>query len=203
LRREVANDPFVLIVGSSAPIRSVPELLQSAKANGLSFGSYWVGSPAHILSLNLLQASGTPARQVPVKSPTYIALKDQLVDFMFSAVSSETENIRAGRVKALAVSSSKRSPFHPDLPTLSEAGYQGHDVTGWVGVWAPATTQRNILEQLSHQLTRIAAMPDVQAKLAEAFMEPSPLGIDDFTTFVKGEYERWGKIARAGKVMND
>ena len=77
------------------------------------------------------------------------------------------------------------------------------NITGWVGIWAPATTQRNILEQLSHQLTRIAAMPDVQAKLAEAFMEPSPLGIDDFTTFVKGEYERWGKIARAAKVMND
>src|SRR5262249_1235448 len=65
----LASDPFVLIVGSFAPIRSVPELLKSAKGDGLSFGTYWVGSPAHILSLNLLQASGTPARQVPVRSP--------------------------------------------------------------------------------------------------------------------------------------
>jgi len=110
---------------------------------------------------------------------------------------------KGGHLKALAVTSSRRSAVLPDVPTFSEAGVQGLEITGWQGVFAPADTPPGIIAKLNAALAKIQAMPEVRKEAEDAGFTAESGAPQEFATFIKAEYERWGKVIEQGKIHLD
>jgi len=128
-----------------------------------------------------------------------IAGKFQL---MFDFPNVVVPHIRADHLKALAVTSSRRSVVLPNVPTFSEAGVQGMEITGWQGMFAPAGTPPNIIGKLNAALAKIQEMPEIRKEVEDVFAVESGTP-EEFATFIKAEHERWGKVIREGKIRLD
>ena len=122
------------------------------------------------------------------------------VQMMFDTTSSAMGQIKAGKFKPLAVTSERRSSELPDVPTLAEAGLPGFDMTTWYGVYVTAGTPPDIVTKLQAELTRIVALPDVQAKLRGLGGEPGTMSVEQFTRFNAQEYERFGRLIREANI---
>ncbi len=188
----------ILCVNPGVPARSVKELVALAKSKKmpLNFSSAGNGTTPHLSGELFKQMAGVEMQHVPYKgaSPAMADLLGGQVQMMFDAVSTAAPHIKAGRIIPLGVTSAKRSPIFPDVPTISEAGLPGYQIDGWIGVVAPARTPPEIIEWLSTHISKVYQTPEVKAEVAKNSLELVDLPPDKFKPFIAAEVQKWKKI---------
>lgn len=199
--------PSVLVVHPSLPVRSVKELIAFAKArpNELLFASSGNGSPAH-MGLELLKLmTGIKMVHVPYKgtAPSITDLVGGRVSATASSVVSTMPHVNAGRLRALAVTSGKRSLGVPQLPTVAEAGIPGFANDVWYALFAPAATPRNVVARLAEEISRAIAQPDLRERMLAAGLEPLGNSPDEFAAYFRAEVAKWSKVIREAGVRLD
>ena len=196
----VAVMPNVLVVSSSAPYRNVRELLAAMadKPGSFKYASSGVGSTQHVGGEAFGLSTGTKSTHIPYKgsSQAHIDLISGEVSMMFDSASSAMSQIKAGKLRPLAVAADKRAAELPDVPTLSEQGVRGADVQTWYGLYVTGGTPRAAVERLAGELTRVLKLPDVQARIKSLGGEISILPIEQFAEMNRAEHERYGKLVR-------
>ena len=192
--------PNVLVVNPALPAKSVAELIALAKSKpqGLSFASPGVGSTNHLAGEMLKLNSGAPLVHVPYKgsAPAIVDLLGGQVDMNFDAMSSIIQYLKAGRMRALAVTTPQRDPDLPDVPTMTELGFKSFAVTNWYGIVAPASTPAPIIEKLHGELAKILQMADVSRQLAELGVRREPMSPVQFAQFIRSEDAKYRDIAK-------
>jgi tripartite-type tricarboxylate transporter receptor subunit TctC len=203
----VGNTTFMLVVHPSFPAKSVKELIAVAKARPgqLTYSSAGNGSVAHLAgeffkSMTAIRVVHVPFRGNP---PSMIALMSGEVDYTFGTLPATAPHVKSKKLRALAVSSRKRSVFVPELPTVAEAGVPGFDVTQWYGMVAPARTPAAIVARLDSELVKTLAAPDVKAQLANQSLDISVATPQQFGAFIKSEVAKWAKVIADSKIQPD
>jgi tripartite-type tricarboxylate transporter receptor subunit TctC len=196
--------PNILIVHPSVAAHSVKELIALAKSKPgtIAFASAGSGTSGH-LALELFRMNaGIDVTHVPYKGggPALTEVLAGQVQALFSIALSAMPQIRAGRVRALAITSAKRSPVAPELPTVAEAALPGFEVIGWFGWLAPAATPRPIVERLHTEIVRVLKLPDVRERLLSQSTEPVGNTPQEFAAFIKAEHAKWAKVIRAANI---
>jgi tripartite-type tricarboxylate transporter receptor subunit TctC len=196
--------PNVLVVNQTVPAKDARELvaLLKAKPGELRYASVGVGSTQHIAAEAFKLATGTQAIHVPYKgsSQAHIDLLGGSVEMMIDTTSSAMSQIKAGRLRPLAVASVRRSPELPAVPTLSEAGISGADMSTWYGLFVTGGTPRPIVDKLHAQLQRALKLPDVDSRLRGLGGEPGALSLEQFAEMNRAEYERFGALIRKAGI---
>lgn len=196
--------PNVLVVAKNVPAASVPELiaLMKKRPGELRYATAGIGSTQHIAAEAFGLATSTQAIHIPYKgsSQAHADLIGGSVEMMFDTTSSAMGQIRAGRLRPLAVTSAQRSPELPNVPTLAEAGVSGADMTTWYAMYATGGTPRPIADKLHLQLQRAIKLPDVDARLRGLGGEPGALSIDQFAQMNRAEFERFGALIRKAGI---
>jgi len=204
---QVSSVPFVLVVAPTLRVKSVNDLIALAKQKPgqINFGSAGIGSASHMCGEQIKFAAGIDIVHVPYKG-TPEALTDTMtgrVQYFFSPMVPALPFIKDGRLLALAVTSARRSPALPDVPTVAEAGLTGSEFDGWLGLWAPARTPKPILNQLSNEVTRIVSLPDIRERMQNQGLVPRSSTPEEFDKFVRAEVERLGKLVKASGARAD
>lgn len=195
---------FALVVSPSLPVKTIAEFLALAKQsqNGLTFGSAGNGTVTQLGVEVLKSATGIKATHVAYKGagPAVIDLLAGHVDFMFVDLPTILPHLAAGKVKALAIGSAKRSVLLPDVPTIAESGVPGFNVTSWQGFFFPAGTPPSIVARTHDAITKSLANAKVRDTLLKAGNEPAAGSSAEFSRFVQSEMNRWGSIMRAANI---
>jgi tripartite-type tricarboxylate transporter receptor subunit TctC len=200
----VVTVPNVLVVGSQVPANTVQELLvqMRAKPNEFKYASSGVGSTQHIAGEGFNLATGVKSIHVPYKgsAQAHLDLGSGVVQIMFDTTSSAMAQIKAGKLKPLALTTKTRSSELPNVPTLAEAGVAGFEMSTWYALYVTAGTPADIVSKLQAELARVLKLPDVQAKLKGLGGEPGALTAEQFSQLNRQEYERFGKLIRDAKI---
>ncbi len=193
--------PSVLVVGAGSPIKSVSELIAAAKAKPgqLNYASAGVGSATHVNAEKFRAVSSIQVTHIPFKGTpeTIVEVSSGRVDFMFTPVLASIPSIRDNRMRALAVSTAKRSTALPDVPTVAEAGVPGFVFDFWIGLLAPAKTPRPIVNKLNAEVRKVMAQPEVIERMIKLGAEPMPMTPERFDAYIKEEYTTLGAIMKA------
>lgn len=188
----LASLPNALVVGAGSPIKSVSELIAAAKARPgqLNYASAGTGSATHVNAEKFRSVTGIEVTHIPFKGTpeTITETIAGRVDFMFTPVLASLPIIRDNRMRALAVSTGKRSSAMPDVPTVSEAGVPGFVFDFWIGLLAPAKTPRDIVNKLNQEVTKALAQPDVLERMAKLGGESMPMSPERFDAFIREEH---------------
>ena len=195
----VAETPLVLVVGPAVQANSVRELLALAKAQPGRLA--YAGVPGGGLQLagELFKSmGGVDIRYVPYKggSAALADVQGGHVDLMFDNISQSMPLIKAGRLRALGVTTAKRVPALPDLPTIAQAGLPGYEITTWYGLVAPAGTPEAVVARLNREVLRIMALPEVQQRLAADGVEAATTSPEQFGEFIRAEIRKWAKLVQ-------
>ncbi|MCY1369112.1 hypothetical protein D9M69_561310 [compost metagenome] len=188
------------MTNAASPYRSVADLVKAAKAapDKLNFASSGQGTQTHLAAVRFLRAAGITMTHVPYKGqgPAMADLLGGAVDIMFDYPETALPQMRAGKLRALAVSAGKRLEIMPEVPTMAESGYPGAALEGWSGIFVPAKTPDDIVAQLSAELDKATNAPDVKASMARIGSFPMGLADHKFQGFVESEGPRWRKIVQ-------
>ena len=199
--------PGVLVVNPSLPVRNLKEFIAHAKAEGgkLTYGSPGNGTQGHLIAEQLKQVAGIQMTHVPYKGAS-LAVADLIaghVTVTSTTLTTAATQIKAGRARALAVSSVKRVPDFPELPTFAELGYPELSALIWFSLSGPAGMPSGIVSRLNVEVRRILQLSDVRERLRPEGIEPGDLDPRQFTEFVAAELKRWGPIVRASGATAD
>ena len=199
-----ATSTYVLVLNPSVPATTVPELiaLLKSKPGQLNYASAGKGTPLHLAAELFRSKTGTDIVHVPYGGDTP-ALNDLLagtVQLAFMSVASTAPQIRAGKLRALAVTSAKRSDALPDLPTLGELGIAGYDVGTWWGLLAPAGTPQAVIVKLNAAVAKAVALPQTKERFAPLGLDPRSDSPTEFAAFIKQEVARYAAIARIAGI---
>src|SRR6266700_2831160 len=197
----VAVTPNVLVLNASYPVNSVPELVAYAKAHpgALSFGSGSNGSAGHLAGELFKTETGVNMVHIPYKggAPALQALLAGDTQLMFDNLANSAAQLKAGKLKALAVTTAKRSSLMPELPTLSESGLPGVDIYTWWGFMAPAGTPKEIVAKWNAEVKRILGTPEMKAFFAQQGAEPAASAPEQFSALIRSEIPKYAKIIKA------
>ncbi len=200
----VGNVPLVLVVHPSLPVRSVKDVVALAlrKPGELNFSSAGNGSTTHLAVELLNLITGIRMSHVPYKGsvPAVTDLVAGNVQLGIPTMPAALPFVRSGRLRAIAVSTAKRSSAVPELPTIAEAGVRGYEATLWTGVLAPAGTPQAVLGRLHGELLKILALDDVKEALAKQGAEPAFNTPDEFAAYIRTELSKWAKVVQAANV---
>jgi tripartite-type tricarboxylate transporter receptor subunit TctC len=200
----LAVQPNVLVVAAGSPHKSLMELVGFAKANPgkLNFGHAGVGSGTHLNTEKLLSQSGATATVVPFKGTPEVvqAIFSGSVDCYWVPISAGLSNIRAGKLRPLAISTAKRNPQLPDVPTTAEAGVKGAETALWFGVWGPAGMPRDLVVKVNADVRKALADPGVREKLINLGNDPLDMSPQGFTAFIREEIDVNKRILAAAGV---
>lgn len=203
----VAATQILLTVHPSVPARTVRDLigLAQSRPQPLQYGSAGNGSISHMATELLRYTTGTRFQHVPYKGEGQAAIDvmSGQIDFMFANIPSVLGIVRAGKLRAIAVGSKKRSPLMPDIPTVAEAGVAGYEMTGWFGLFSPAGVPREVLTRINTEVTGRLQRPDIKENLAQQGAEPVPGSVEQFGTFVRDEQTKWAKVVAAEGLKVD
>lgn len=203
----VAVTPNVLVLNATFPVNTVPELLAYARANPgkLSFGSGSNGSAGHLAGELFKTEAGVDMVHIPYKggAPALQALLAGDTQLMFDNLANSASQIKAGKLKALAVTTAKRSSLIPELPTLSETGLPGFDIYTWWGFMAPAGTPKEIVAKWNAEVTRILASAEMKAFFAQQGAEPAADTPEQFAALIKSEIAKYAKIVKQSGAKVD
>lgn len=196
----VGSVPFVLLVNSAVPAKSVRELiaLARAKPGQLNFGSAGTGTSAHFAGEMFKSLAAIDIVHVPYKgnAPAIADLIGGQIQMMFDFLPSAVPFIKSGKVRALAVTPTRRSTALPEVPTIAESGVQAYDVLSYFGVLAPAKTPPQIVARLHGEIAKISSLPDVRERYAREGVEPSHESNDQFRTYLQTEIIKWAKVVK-------
>jgi tripartite-type tricarboxylate transporter receptor subunit TctC len=198
---QLTAQPWILSVPASLPVNSVKELIAYAKGKPgeLNYASAGNGSAAHLGMEMFNSLTGTKIAHIPYKGigPGLLDMIAGRVHMLLATPSATTPHIRSGKVKALAVTSGKRSRLLPDVPTLVESGLTEFDVSSWFGIFAPTGTPQPIVNALNHEIVEILKLPEVQKHMLADGSEPAPVSSAEFRATMVRELERWHKVIKA------
>ena len=193
--------PSVLVVGASSPIKNVAELIATAKAKPgqLNFASAGVGSATHVNAEKFRAQANIQVTHIPFKGTpeTIVEISAGRVDFMFTPVLSSIPSIRDNRMRALAVSTAKRSSALPDTPTVAEAGLPGFVFDFWIGMLAPAKTPKAIVNKLNAEVRNILQLPDVKDRLSKLGADPMTMSSEQFDAYIKEDFTTLGAVMKS------
>ena len=194
---QIADVPNVLVAHPSLPAKTLEEFVVYAKANPgkLNYSSTGVGTSSQLSSFMLTQRIGTEATHIPYKGAD--ALNDLLsgrVQFMFATIPSVIAHIKAGKLRALAVSSARRSPSLPEVPTVAEKGFPGFEAGSWFGVFAPKGTPQAVINKVNQAVDE--ALPSLQAQMVREGADPVGGSPEQFGKFTQKEYAKWKVVVR-------
>jgi tripartite-type tricarboxylate transporter receptor subunit TctC len=195
---QVVDATNVLALHPSVQASSVAELIQLARQNSLSAGSSGIGATGHLAIELFNLMSGVKLVHVPYKGggPAMSDLVGGQVHLVFATAASAVPQIKAGRIKGIAVTTAKRSALMPELPTISEAGLTGFDANNWYGLVVPAKTPRAIIDRLNADVTKILEMPEVKTTLLNQGLDPAPGTPEQFGAYIKSERIKWAKVIK-------
>ncbi len=200
---QVVAGPTLLVVRNDLPVKSVRELIDYAKANPgkLSYGSVGVGSTTHLAGEMLNAAAGIDTIHVPYKgsTPVLVDLMGDRLAFAFIGISGSLAQARAGQIRAIAISTLKRSASAPDIPTVAET-LPGFELNSWYGMMAPAGTPRPIIDRLNQELVKALHVPAVIEWMKQNGLDPAPTTPEESGAYIKSEIAKWAKIVRAAKI---
>ncbi len=199
--------PMLLAVHPQVPVNSVADLLRLAKERPgqLNFGSPGAGSPPHMAGELFRRLAHIDVLHVPYKSAP-AALFDLMggrLTYTFDGIASQWPEARAGKLKALAVTSAKRLASLPDVPTVAESGLPGYEYWSWMGVCVPSGTPKKIVARLNAEINNILRSAEARDWFAEQGGDPIDETPEQFTAFIKAEHARWGKIIREAGIKLD
>ena len=196
----IGTVPNVLVVHPALPVKTVGELLSHARASPgkINYGSAGIGSPPH-LSMELLKSmTGVNIVHIPYKGagPALAELLGGQTQVMCTSLAGQLPHIKAGRVRALAVTTARRNAQVPNVPTMIEAGVPGYEVTIWYAVFFPAGAPKAIVTRLNSELVKILNSPDMKERLAQIGVDPAPSTPEELAAFVKAETAKYTKVAQ-------
>ena len=204
---QLTTQPYVLVVNPALPAKSVGELIALAKAKPgkLTYGSSGVGGTSHLAGALFSSLAEIEMTHVPYRGgePAMADVVGGQIDMLFSTRLQSHGFVDAGKLRALAVTTRKRSPATPELPTMQEAGVRGYEVAGWYGMLAPAGTPPAIINKLNRELVRIVHLPDVTAKMALDGSEPVGSSPSEFAAHIKSEVEKWRDLIRKTGIKTE
>jgi tripartite-type tricarboxylate transporter receptor subunit TctC len=199
--------PQTLLVPANSPAKTMKELVALAKAKpgALNYGSLGSGSTSHLTMELFRSTTGIQLTHVPYKGspPAYTDLFSGNIQLMFDAVPAVIPHAKSGKLLALAVGSSTRSPFLPDVPTVAESGYPGFEAVGWIGLAAPIKTPDAVLNKINADVVKILATADMKERLAGLGVTPEGGTRAQFTAFVRNEIAKWGKLIKDANIKAD
>jgi tripartite-type tricarboxylate transporter receptor subunit TctC len=204
----LAGYPSAIVVHPSLPVKTVKELIALARKRPgeLNFGSAGPGSPNR-LAIELFMIMGKVKMvHVPYKGGSGQMVGELLagqVQLASMGLPPSMGYIKAGKLRPIAVTGAKRAPLLPDVPTVSEAGLPGFDVTSWYGIFGPAAVPKNLVAKINADITAILGMPDMKERLDKLGAEPSPLSPDEFAKFVREEVALWSKVVKESGATVD
>jgi tripartite-type tricarboxylate transporter receptor subunit TctC len=200
----VASVPYVLVVDPKLPVKTVQEFIALVKASPgkMNYASAGNGSTHHFCGELLKSMTGIDIQHIPYKGsgPGIAALLGGEVSMMFSNVADIGSQIKAGKVRPLAVTASRRASLLPEVPTMAEAGLPGFEVTSWFGLLVPAGTPAPIIARLNAETVKVLGRADVKATLAAQGLEVAPSSPEQFAAHIRSEIARFTKIARAAGI---
>jgi tripartite-type tricarboxylate transporter receptor subunit TctC len=201
------STPNLLVANPGVPVNSVRELIAAAKAKpgSLNYASTGNGTSNH-LSFELFKSmTGTQITHVPYKgsAPAVTDLIAGQVQLMFDNTPNVLPQVKAGRLKALAISSKKRNALAPDVPTVDESGVPGYEVNVWFGILAPAGTPREIVARLNAEMVRIMRTPEITDRFSKAGVEVIASSSESFNEFLRSEVARWAKVVQDANIKAD
>ncbi len=196
--------PNILVVHPSVAAASVKELIALAKAHQgqLTFASAGNGTSGHLALEQFRLASGIQVVHVPYKGggPALSEVIAGQVQALFSIALAAIPQVKAGKVRALAITSAQRSALAPELPTVAESGFPGFEVVGWFGWLAPAKTPREIVNRLNSEIVRILKLPEMRARLQVLGADPVGDTPQAFAAFIKSEHDKWARVIREANI---
>jgi tripartite-type tricarboxylate transporter receptor subunit TctC len=203
----VAASPLVLVVHPSVPAQSIKALVTLAKSHPdrLNHGSGGSGSPAHLAAELFKSMAGIRMTHIPFKgvAPAVAAVVAGQIDLTFATVAATLPQVKANRLRALAVTTPKRSQIAPDIPTVAEAGVSGYEVTTWYGMFGPAALPKEIVSKLNAEITRILRLAEIRERLFNDGAETANLPPAQFTAFINADAARWAKLIKAVGITAD
>lgn len=203
----IAAAPFILVAHPSVPVRSVKELIGLAKARPreLAYSSTGGGSTPHLSGELFSAMAGVQMLHVPYKgnTPATTAVLSGEVSIMFNNVLAATPPIKAGRLRALAVSSAKRIGAMPELPTIAESGLAGFDTGTWFGVLVPAGTSKPVIEKLGGEIVRTVRSPEIIMRFTKQGVELLGSTPEEFTAYIRAETAKWARVIKSTGIKTD
>jgi tripartite-type tricarboxylate transporter receptor subunit TctC len=196
--------PNVLVVNVDSPHKSLMDLVSLAKSKpgAINFGHAGVGSGTHLNTEKLIAAADIKVTQVPFKGTPEVvqAIFSGSVDCYWVPISAGISHVKNGKLRALAVSSSKRSPALPEVPTTGEAGVPGADAPLWFGVWGPAGMPAEVVRKINGDVRKALAEPAVKQRLANLGNDPMDMSPEEFARFVRSEINDYQRVVRAAGI---
>ena len=199
--------PNLLVVNKDAPYNTLAEMMAFGKANPgkLTYGSSGNGTTLHLSGELFNLMSGSKITHIPYKgsTPAVADLLGGQISMIFDNMPSVIQQVKSGRLKALAVTSAQRNPQLPEIPTIQELGVAGYEVWSWFGLLAPAATPKPIVDKLNANIVDIIKQPDVQAKIIELGAVPVPETSAEFGAFIEAETVKWAKVIKEANIGID
>jgi tripartite-type tricarboxylate transporter receptor subunit TctC len=196
--------PHILVVHPTLPVKSVKELIALAKARPgeLNYASSGVATSTHLAAELFRHMTGTDMVQVPFKggAPGIVGLLSGQVQLYFATISTALPHVKAGKIRALAVTTAKRSVVAPEYPTIAEAGVPGYEHASWIGMLAPAKTSPAVIAKLHAEAVKVVNMQEVRALLLRDGLEPVGDTPQEFTALVRQEVAKWLKVVKAAGI---
>ncbi len=203
----LADVPLVLVVNPQLPVKTVRELIALAKSGRtqLNFASSGNAAAPHLAGEAFKIAAGIEMQHVPYKGspPALTDLVGGQVQLMFDSLPSSLPFIRSGALRAIAVTTERRTPALPNVPTVAESGLPGFNISTWYGLWAPAATPPDLVHRLSREIAAIVQMPDVREQFANLGAEPVGNTPEEFLAFNKAELTKWSRIVKQSGAKVD
>jgi len=200
----VAITPNILLSNPSLPFKTLPEMVAYAKANPgkLTYASFGSGTTSHIAGEMLKAVAGIDIVHVPYKGAgeAIPALLSGQVSMYFDTIMTGLPFVKSGKLRALGMSTAKRSPQAPEIPTIAEQGYAGFDIAPWYGIVAPKGTPAEVVARLNVSINKLLTTPDFREKLAVTGAEPRGGSVSDFTAMVDAEIPRTEKLVKQAGV---
>lgn len=201
----IGTSPFILIMNNKVPAQTLPEMLALAKAKpgSLSYGSAGNGTVSHIGMELFTSMAGVDIQHVPYKGngPAMADLLGGHLTLLLDTVVSATPHVKANSVRALAVTSAGRSPLMPSLPTVTELGPKGYEMTVWYGFVAPKGTPLPVLQKLNDELNKALASPALRQRYAVLGAEPTQITVEDFGKLMTSEEKKWGAVIKNANIQ--
>lgn len=201
---KLVDSPYVLLVHPKVPAKNVQEFIALAKSqpDKVHYASSGNGSAQHLMGGLFAAMTGSPLKHVPYKGSSGAAndLVAGVVESSFAGVPNALAQVPQGRLKALAVTTSRRAPQLPDVPTMQEAGVAGYDASVWLALLAPAGTPPEIVTRLNGEIARLMNSPETKKALFDAGVEPAPSSPEEMAGYMTQELARWGKVVKDANI---
>ncbi|MDF2466369.1 MAG: putative extra-cytoplasmic solute receptor [Ramlibacter sp.] len=203
----MATTMNVLVVNPQVPARSLADVIKLAKAKpgDITYGSAGNGSSNHLSGELFRSTAGIQISHIPYKgsAPALVDLLGGRITMMFDTIAQQTQNIAAGKVRAIAVTGPKRSPLLPDVPTAQEAGLKDFDVTIWFGVLAPAGTPAPVIDKLSRDIAAVMSTDEMKKRMQADGAEARPTSPAEFAALIRSDLAKWSPVVKASGATLD